>query len=57
MNGVIGWGLDAPEDINATFHALHRVLRPGCALLRLCPWSAQGAAAPEPHPTTLTLVL
>ena len=30
LNGVIGWGLDAAEDINATFNALHRVLRPKC---------------------------
>lgn len=27
LNGVIGWGLDSAEDINATFAALHKVMR------------------------------
>jgi len=28
-NGVFGWGLDAPPDIEAAFSGAHRALRPG----------------------------
>jgi SAM-dependent methyltransferase len=28
-NGVFGWGLNAPDDIEAAFSAVHRSLRPG----------------------------
>lgn len=33
MNGVFGWGLDDPEDMNRALAAVHRVLRPGGYLL------------------------
>jgi SAM-dependent methyltransferase len=29
LNGIIGWGLNAPEEAEATFAAIHRCLRPG----------------------------
>lgn len=32
-NGVLGWGLDAPCDIEAAFYAVHTCLRPGGLLL------------------------
>ena len=33
VNGVVGWGLNAPEAADETFAACHRVLRPGGHLL------------------------
>lgn len=33
MNGVFGWGLDKPEDIERTFGAIYETLRPGGILV------------------------
>ena len=37
LNGVIGWGLDSAEDLNATFAALHKVMRGTCVPAQLAP--------------------